>query len=693
MTPKELFAKIPRTKQNELTELDLSNQQLTELPPEIGQFKNLQNLNLSENQLSFLPQEIGQLKHLQSLDLSQNQIISLPKELNQLKDLKQLNLQQNQLSEVPREILQLTWLAHLDLSKNQLKQLPKKLTRLRKLKEFNLQQNPLSFPPLEVIEEGTEKIMEYMRTQKTISYFLNARTEENDPTLALLQEQIVSIPEYTLLQNDAENHYFSPDLFILIQELDDSEDPQALYKHLDWARQSGTPLAIFYAGEDYSIPRRKINFNQMVEIQQKQEYLLEHCSPIYEYNSEKDFCELVHIALNNQWVKQKTPTIRLKSLTLQNIGAFGFLELDFDEQCSLLSGGNGVGKTTILQALALAILGPQEEVLPEKKKKVGVVAKTKVGAKTLAKAAPVENRKHLAAQSLLRIQGLQEGKGEWASNAKIHLTASINEDLVSNEIVFHLNEETSGKLQVEGERFEELFDEDHLQTLIYAVDSNKNRRPLASMATESVAANSSSERGFLLSSSKDLLPLLYQEGSQIDSHFFQWLVQLDQENREGNVRSGERIQKIFTILSDLVGERIAFKQIISIKKGTKGEEYPELWLEVAQSSQAVPLHLVGKGYQDLFKVMGTLLWRMDQAYEASSNFEQSPAILLLDDLQAFLNPRWQKRLISTLQKHFPQTQWIMNSLFDSEDLQSLTEVPAHQIFQLEWKEGKIQKSL
>ncbi|WP_061249960.1 hypothetical protein [Leptospira alstonii] len=52
--------------------LDLSEQNLTVLPKEIGRLKDLQYLNLSYNRLTLLPKEIGQLLNLQELGLQGN---------------------------------------------------------------------------------------------------------------------------------------------------------------------------------------------------------------------------------------------------------------------------------------------------------------------------------------------------------------------------------------------------------------------------------------------------------------------------------------------------------------------------------------------------------------------------------------------------------------------------------------------
>ncbi|MHC5825101.1 MAG: leucine-rich repeat domain-containing protein, partial [Nostoc sp.] len=72
MTNEELLQIIEQAARDKVTELNLSGEDLTTLPPEIVQLTNLQTLNLSSNQLSSLPPEIVQLTNLQSLNLSIN---------------------------------------------------------------------------------------------------------------------------------------------------------------------------------------------------------------------------------------------------------------------------------------------------------------------------------------------------------------------------------------------------------------------------------------------------------------------------------------------------------------------------------------------------------------------------------------------------------------------------------------------
>ena len=63
---------------------DLSNRELTALPPEIAQLASLRELALGGNQLTVLPPEIGQLTNLKGLAPAHNQLTTLPRELADL---------------------------------------------------------------------------------------------------------------------------------------------------------------------------------------------------------------------------------------------------------------------------------------------------------------------------------------------------------------------------------------------------------------------------------------------------------------------------------------------------------------------------------------------------------------------------------------------------------------------------------
>jgi internalin A len=74
MTDGELLQIIERAAEEAALELDLSNNQVSSLPPEIVKLTSLQSLNLWSNQLSSPPPEIGKLEQLKTIDLRGNPI-------------------------------------------------------------------------------------------------------------------------------------------------------------------------------------------------------------------------------------------------------------------------------------------------------------------------------------------------------------------------------------------------------------------------------------------------------------------------------------------------------------------------------------------------------------------------------------------------------------------------------------------
>jgi Leucine-rich repeat (LRR) protein len=128
----------------------LDGNQLTALPPEIGQLTNLRQLALDGNQLSALPPEIGQLTRLQKLALDHNQLTALPPEIGQLTRLQKLTLDHNQLTVWSPGIGQLTELRTLTLDGNRLAALPPEIARLTRLQKLTLVGNKLTALPPEI---------------------------------------------------------------------------------------------------------------------------------------------------------------------------------------------------------------------------------------------------------------------------------------------------------------------------------------------------------------------------------------------------------------------------------------------------------------------------------------------------------------------------------------------------------------
>jgi internalin A len=131
--------------------LDLSNQNLTILPPEIGELRGLRELRLSLNQLKILPPEIGQLTSLTSLDLSHNQLKILPPEIGQLIKLVEVDLSSNKLEFLPSQITQLKALKQLEAHSNKIRLLPPEIGQIKTLEGLSLHNNQLTTLPADIV--------------------------------------------------------------------------------------------------------------------------------------------------------------------------------------------------------------------------------------------------------------------------------------------------------------------------------------------------------------------------------------------------------------------------------------------------------------------------------------------------------------------------------------------------------------
>ena len=130
-----------------LTNLYLAHNQLGEMSPRIGCFAQLEYLNFSHNALFSVPAQVGLLTNLRSLRLAGNFLTKLPEELWSLTRLVTLDLSNNPLSEISEKITRLYQLSTLDLYEDQLTQVPKSFSKLVYLRNLSLGGNPLEVIP------------------------------------------------------------------------------------------------------------------------------------------------------------------------------------------------------------------------------------------------------------------------------------------------------------------------------------------------------------------------------------------------------------------------------------------------------------------------------------------------------------------------------------------------------------------
>jgi Leucine-rich repeat (LRR) protein len=138
-------------------------------------FENLRVLDISDNQLENVPVEIKSLKNLRNLQLHTNRLTMIPEGLFAcFTVLTTLNLSHNQISDIPKDIQTHTNLQILDVSHNQLQRVFH-LDQMKKLTHLLLNNNNISWFQLRNLHIDDRSILELQEL------YLNSNKLNNVP--------------------------------------------------------------------------------------------------------------------------------------------------------------------------------------------------------------------------------------------------------------------------------------------------------------------------------------------------------------------------------------------------------------------------------------------------------------------------------------------------------------------------------
>ena len=287
----------------------------------------------------------------------------------------------------------------------------------------------------------------------------------------------------------------------------------------------------------------------------------------------------------------------LRSLKLVNIGGFRELELTFDDLHTVLLGGNGVGKSTILRAIALAMSGE------------GYSARNFGDADA-------------------RTRLLKTGQG----SGRIEITNSAGHLVIGN-----LLRTSDGAVRLE----------------------STPPRPLEAQGTPYVACPSLrsasvwSQADWIKAGPDrpvpaDLAPILDGDLESRASDVKNWLLDLDYRMLdEPHLRSLR--DDYFHVLARLTeGTTLAF---VEPDRTTKK-------ISVNTDDGVVPVEWVSQGMGSLLCWVGILMRRLSEIYGVRDTYRDCPAVIMIDEIDAHMHPKWQRTLLSTLRELFPKLQLI-----------------------------------
>jgi hypothetical protein len=304
------------------------------------------------------------------------------------------------------------------------------------------------------------------------------------------------------------------------------------------------------------------------------------------------------------------------SLELENVRCFSERQtLDLSDgngrpaRWTILLGENGTGKTTILQLLsAVEPLGRElASGLLEEKERFFLMPRAFVRRAGVVAIADVR---------------YAEAAGLMAEDIRSHGVTQLSE-----------SDSTYGLMNTEGRRVR----------IPVSFGYGAGRRSSASSLDQSGAEDASASL-FL-----DEVELINAEG---------WLLQLDYSASKSSTlraRQRRRLELVKEVLINLL------PGVTEIRFDPSSGVRPIPKVEFKTQYGWVPIKQLGYGYRTMIAWIVDLAARMIERYPGSRDPLAEPAVVLVDEIDLHLHPRWQREVIGYLTERFPNTQFIVTA--------------------------------
>lgn len=338
------------------------------------------------------------------------------------------------------------------------------------------------------------------------------------------------------------------------------------------------------------------------------------------------------------------PPAYFLSLTVENIRSFGPAQtLDLSDgqgnpaRWTVILGDNGVGKTTLLQCIAECTVAPNHDPLKERGQlKLFETWRLRAGSGDFLFSASRTPSAH-AEQQASRLEtsislgpALREGVSE-PFIRRFSTAATLDTSEVPEFWVF-LDGSATG--------------EDIRALICYAYGATRRMGTTMLSKPQAQTLHDHEATASLFSEGVDLL------------NAEEWLLQADYASLiESRVRGQARRRRdqirevLINLLPDVSDIRFA--------RPTEADWKPRV--EVETPYGWVRIQDLSLGYRALIAWVVDLAYRLFERYPDSPNPLAEPAIVLVDEIDLHLHPRWQRTIMSYLTERFPNTQFIVTA--------------------------------
>ncbi|UJB68322.1 AAA family ATPase [Acaryochloris sp. 'Moss Beach'] len=321
---------------------------------------------------------------------------------------------------------------------------------------------------------------------------------------------------------------------------------------------------------------------------------------------------------------QLPPPVYFLSLEIENVLCFKFrqkLSLSdskgFPAQWTVILGDNGAGKTTLLQCLA----GMAETSVP----------------------APVRNIDLEFAESLVQHDKQIEIHAIFASGSS--LSQPTNPEQKS--VIFSVQPDNSRNIN----HFQKYLRVSHSHEVLSEELPGLNcygygaTRKMSGTSLSKTLGSGSSES--LLTPNSELV------------NAEEWLLQADYAVARSTPTNRHKFKRRFSIIKEILKKLLP--DVSDIRITSVSENVPSPSAEFLTPYGWVPLQKLSLGYTTVIAWTVDLAARLIECYPQSEDPLAEPAIVLVDEIDLHLHPKWQRTIMSFLTERLPNTQFIVTA--------------------------------
>ncbi len=322
-------------------------------------------------------------------------------------------------------------------------------------------------------------------------------------------------------------------------------------------------------------------------------------------------------------------SIQLREASFKNIKNFTYLNISFGSRLTCLIGENGTGKTTILQAIALGLVANVKDIEPD--------------------------------YGMIRLQNDGQNKAE---EALIDVKYSVLGKQLVNELSFFF--ETTAPLYktdtcwfLNGRRG--FFDENWLNEAEHFLAEKNglfNQFFIAfSQQTQKKNKRRDNRSKIPQANIDDVSNFIEGEPDTRFDDVLDWLAASMDTNTPPDERDATLpiIQQVLDVVGDITGAHMRLVVETNARSEVK--------VEFADTKQRIPLRFLSQGFNNVIGWVGFFMKRLWESTPDTQklDFKNTPAICFIDEIDTYLHPKWQRMVLASLVKHFPNTQFVVTT--------------------------------